>query len=224
MEEKKIPTTVEEILYWKSKKSELNVEKNNQEYTEKCGGEKVTDVLFSFLSIYAIGVWVYNKDNKDLFSVSNKIWVKKVKNKKRNQILCSKDFLKKIQSNAIAGIKVNELNEDLKDYASVYFDVGNLIPLWPGGNTMKGNQNNGFMDVPELFFCKFYEWYQILSKRDDAYLDDMTKYLEDNKSACENLETFLNSVNTKEKYKKYIEHVVTIIKNRTKEIEQSLGI
>ena len=72
-----IPKSVKEILEWKNGiiKYPISVElyENNKFYTEICGGTKQTDVLFSFLGIYAIGVYVYNKD-KNIFVVQrNKI-------------------------------------------------------------------------------------------------------------------------------------------------------
>lgn len=55
----------------------------------------MTDVLYSFLGIYTIGVWVFNKDLEEIFKIEkNKI---KTSNdeigKGHKQILCSKFFL-----------------------------------------------------------------------------------------------------------------------------------
>lgn len=221
MEANTIPSTVEDILKWKVNKGmyTLSVEEHNSAYTLDCGGSEVTDVLFSFLGIYAIGIWVFNKNLVDVFKIEkNKIRVNVGNDKKDNQILCSKKFLLQLQEEKIADIEVSELNDCIKEFAEEYFSVGNLIPMWPGGNKVKGNQNKGFMDIPEVFFCRYYEWYQILAKRENAYLKEMTKYINDNKKRFVSLEDFLKWLDTKEKYKEYIKHVVNVIKSRTEMI------
>lgn len=78
MEKITIPSTVEDILKWKNGINEGNwpksVEDHNDNYTKKCGGSDMTDVLFSFLGLYAIGVWVFNKHIDGLFKIEkNKI-------------------------------------------------------------------------------------------------------------------------------------------------------
>jgi len=223
MNDKKVPLTVIDILKWKNdignENWPLSVEDFNETYTNKCGGKEMTDVLFSFLGIYAVGIWAYNKDNKGLFKIEkNKIKVSVEKNGIYSKILCSKKFLLQLQKENVANIDVYRLNESIKDFVDLYFDVGNLIPMWPGGNTLKGNQNKGFMDIPELFFTRYYNWYQVLERRENAHLQEMTQYLEDNQTHFESLESFLNSVNSVEKYNQYINHVVAVIKARTENI------
>lgn len=223
MKKKMVPYTVLDILKWKNKIGKdywpKDVEDYYEFYTRACGGKKVTDVLFSFLGIYAVGVWVYNKGNEGVFKrEANKIKVSEKKNGIYSQILCSKVFLLRLQEERIAGIDVSCLNECVEEFARLYFSVGNLIPIWPGGNTLKGNQNNGFMDIPELFFYRYYDWYQILEKTENAYFQEMTKYIENNQKHLESLETFLDSVDSVEKYEEYIEHIVHVIKQRAKKI------
>ena len=223
LKEKVVPATVLDILKWKNKTRKdswpKSIEDYYEDYTRACGGKKRTDVLFSFLGIYAIGVWVYNKDNEGVFKrEANKIKVSVKKDGMYSQILCSKFFLLRLQEERIAGIDVSYLNECVEEFASLYFSVGNLIPIWPGGNTLKGNQNNGFMDIAELFFYRYYDWYQILERTENAYLQEITKYIENNQKHLETLETFLDSIDSVEKYEKYVEHIVQVIKQRTKRI------
>lgn len=223
MEEKKIPLSAKDIVEWKNKTENKNwpesVEAFNKSYAEKCGGKGRLDVLFSFLGIYSVGVWVYNKDNEGLFKCEkNKIRVSVEKDGKYNQILCSKTFLLQLQKEKIAGIDVTCLNDCIEKFSKLYFEVGNLIPMWPGGNMLKGNQNMGFMDIPELFFIRYYDWYQILAKREDAYLQEMTEYLDANKIYFGSLETFLGFVDSVDKYKIYIDHVVDVISKRSQYI------
>lgn len=223
LKEKVVPATVLDILKWKNKTGKdswpKSIEDYYEDYTRACGGKKRTDVLFSFLGIYAIGVWVYNKDNEGVFKrEANKIKVSEKKNGMYSQILCSKFFLLRLQEERIAGIDVSYLNKCVEEFASLYFSVGNLIPIWPGGNTLKGNQNNGFMDIAELFFYRYYDWYQILERTENAYLQEITKYIENNQKHLESLETFLDSIDSVEKYEKYVEHIVQVIKQRAKRI------
>ena len=219
-----VPLTVIDILIWKNenKKWPKSVEKHNESYTNSCGGEEMTDVLFSFLGIYAIGVWVYNKNIVGLFKrEANKIKVSVEKNGIYDQILCSKKFLLQLQDEQIAGINVYDLNEDIKEFAEVYFNVGNLIPMWPGGNKLKGNQNKGFMDIPELFFSRYFDWYEDLAKKENVYLKNMSEYLIANKDHFGSLENFLDALDSVDEYRKYIKHVVSVIKERTKCINKS---
>lgn len=174
MENHEVPKTVGTILKWKiSDRQEdkvmnwpLSVElcNNNKNYTEKCCGGKQTDVLFSFLGLYAIGVWVYNQDKKEnsFTREKNKIKIKiKENDKTHNQILCSKTFLFKLQEREING-----------------FDV--------------------------------------LKKRSNSFLDEMDNKIKDDR--FKSLNEFLDSIDTIDKYKEYINYVVKTIEDRTEMI------
>jgi hypothetical protein len=211
--------SVNEFLQWKTNNNiaPASVEKCNSEYTELCGGEKLADVLFSFLGIYAIGVWVYNKELEGIFRTdNNKIWVRTGSDNKYNQILSSANFLLMLQTEKIAGINVESLNETMNQFVKVYFKVGNVIPIWPGGNTLKGNQNMGFMDIPGLFFYQFRDWYEILLDRKKELLcfeKDVEKFFKQDRFSS--LKIFLESVDTIEKYNSYIDECIKIINDRT---------
>lgn len=225
MEHSSYPSTVLEIIKWKNdivdEKWPASVEEYQENFTLLCGGNDVTDVLYSFMGIYAVGVWVFNQKIlvPDTFKVDrNRIRVKNIYNK--YQYLCSKDFLYKLQETKINGIDVSELNKCIEPFAECYFEVGNLIPLWPGGNRTKGNQNNGYMDIPELFFTKYKKWFEVMKFIDNAFLEEFGNYLNDNSSHLSSLKNFLNWVKDEENYKKYIEHIVEIIKKRTQKISK----
>lgn len=219
-----IPRTVKEILEWKNSTGRRNwsesVEKYNHEYTEKCGGTGMTDVLFSFLGIYAIGVWVFNKNIDGLFKIEkNKIKTLQEENGEyHKQILCSKIFLLRLQNEKVNGINVDVLNEHLKGFVDTYFNVGNLVPMWPGGNTLKGNQNMGFLDIPELFFRKYSYWYGKLNEHPQAWLKEMNVEVDVEHTRFNSLESFLISVNSPKKYVEYVNNAVRIIKDRTDKI------
>jgi len=224
MEKITIPSTVEDILKWKNGINEGNwpksVEDYNDNYTKKCGGSDMTDVFFSFLGLYAIGVWVFNKHIDGLFKIEkNKIKTLRENKKGYHQILCSKRFLLSLQSEKINNIDVVQLNECLKEFSNKYFDVGNLIPMWPGGNCLKGNQNKGFMDIPEIFFRKYLYWYGKLADHSQSWLSGMNERVKDTR--FDSLKDFLSSIDSPEKYINYINDLVNIIEDRTEQIINS---
>lgn len=240
---------VVKMLKWKLKKSFSNiesVEEENPRYTEICGGSSQADVLYSFLGIYALGVWVYNKkENQNINDFQREIRNKLSKrmNKRINQHFYSTLFQLAIQDigendeifndaaegrvSAIKSLEINvdTLNEntELQSFISNYFSVGNVIPIWPGGNKCKGNDD--FFDIPELFFAKYREWYYMLLALTGnfAYLDKFNQDFNCNFEKYESLDKFLNSISSIEEYTKYLEHVNEIIRDRTKLIENRLG-
>lgn len=111
-------------------------------------------------------------------------------------------------------IEVDELNDFIAKFVKVYFSVGNLIPIWKGGNTKKGGFYNGFMDLLELFFKAYYKYYKALLNNEQAHLELFDDYMNKSELDFSLLSNFLNSVDTKEKYNKYVNHVVSVIINR----------
>lgn len=240
-----LPKNIIELLEWKNgkwkidkkKRQPKSVEDHNYEYTEVCGGKNRTDVLFSFLGLYAIGVYIYNKDNdefKNRFRVSYKIflllddiedpssykhWYEK------ERILCDKSFLLEIQTKKDYNhnLKLDELNEVFNAFVEVYFKAGNLIPIWPGGNKEKGDQNKGFIDIPWLFFHKYYDWFELLraNKEEAICIDDsFAEYIKNPR--FNNLKAFLDDINNIEGYNKYLNECIDIINNRTTEITKNI--
>lgn len=226
------PQTVAGILNWKLEKDYTDVPsieklKENLPYTNRCGGPNQTDVLYSFLGIYTLGVWVYNRDKEQSYSAftSEKI--------KRRQKLYSTSFLAKLQY-GIENIDINvdELNnnEQMQKFVKNYFSVGNLIPIWPGGNICRGNSN--FFDIPELFFSKYSEWYKILLdlKKDCAFLDGFNDYMLSSKeefifkNRFSSLKNFLDSIAEEKNYNDFLDHVNTVIESRTECIKQKIDI
>lgn len=223
-----IPDTVKDILLWKNG-SNINADKNSvnwpisiealhDKYVSKCNGKDMTDVLYSFLGIYAIGVWVFNKDKDGLFQIdNNKIRTYRSESRENyDQVLCSKRFLLELQDRTVNGIEVSDLNNTLEDYTKVYFSVGNLFSMWPGGNVYRGNQNIGLMDIPELFFNRYKNsfWLSKLLEHPQAALKDVAE--EANLERYNSLKNFLKSVNDRKKYVAYIKKASEIIISRTK--------
>lgn len=236
-ETKRFPRNIVELLEWRLETSFSNiesVEEENPRYTEICGGSSQVDVLYSFLGIYALGVWVYNKDKID----KNQVIKNSVKGCSSRQDFYSRRFQLAIQKvknvkgmddqrvDEIVniGIDVSDLNKNqaLNNFFNNYFTVGNVIPIWPGGNGLKGK--SGVFDIPELFFAKYREWYNVLLDLTGnfAYLDKFNKDFNCNFEKYESLDKFLNSISSIEKYTKYLEHVNEIIDTRTNLINEKL--
>lgn len=247
-ETKIFPSNVVEMLEWKLETSFSNiesVEEENPRYTEICSGSSQADVLYSFLGIYALGVWVYNKKkNQDINDFQSEIRNKLSERMKKgiNQHFYSTLFQLAIQDigendeifndaaegrvSAIKSLEINvdTLNEntELQTFISNYFSVGNVIPIWPGGNELKGK--SGVFDIPELFFAKYREWYNVLLDLTGnfAYLDKFNQDFNCNFEKYESLDKFLNSISSIEEYTKYLKHVNEIIDTRTNLINKNL--
>ncbi len=63
-------------------------------------------------------------------------------------------------------VGINTIVKALNSYMEIsilpkYFDVGNVIPIWPGGNENKG-KTKGCFDIQELYFAKYYDWFKAL--------------------------------------------------------------
>lgn len=191
----------------KSKKIESIEEKFN-DYTNICGGEKETDVLYNILYLYAIGLYIQAKQEKNSndYSVSTRI-------QKGRKYLASLNYINKNRNKIIDKI--------LNPLAKVYFSYGNLTPMWPGGNTLKGNGNNGYYDNPDIFFRKYKKWFRILKNQDYAFLDMFEDRITDEN--YESLQSFVNSINDLRQFRTYIDGVVEIIEDRTKKIGNYLN-
>ena len=237
-----LPKDVMDMLKWKLKidyNDIPSVEEYNKDYTDICGGTKQTDVLYSFLGIYALGVWAYNsekiakecviKDNINLPDISRQhLYSSRFLYAIQENVDCvtkdtgmDDDRVNKIKSLNLDVSKLNE-NDELKKFIENYFSLGNLIPIWPGGNRLKGQLR--LFDIPELFFSKYAGWYDLLLEKstDYAFLDEFDEHLKTNISNYKSLDTFLDSISSTKKYNEYLEHVNKIIINRTKLIEKLL--
>lgn len=252
MKQNKKPCNSAEMLLWKMNTDNQNEKKGwpsspeqyNSEYASKCGGIKYqSDVLYSFLGIYSIGVYaLFMEQHPERIKIGdNKIYVlhdwidisedgsyfsNKPKPDKMTmfyywQILGSSVFLNQIQEKKLKyELEIEKLNKIIQPFVDVYFNAGNIIPIWPGGNTLKGNQNNGFMDVPEIFFNKFYDWFHILKQHKEAHFEQFDANNRISDKRFSDLKLFLNTINNLDDYKKYIDEIVNIIKVRDREIKQ----
>ena len=130
--------SVEEFFYKRE-----TVEKYNDDKIIKLNWE-CPDVLFSFRGVYAIGVFIYYRQ---LFvdNVKTDIMVKDEKGATRQRLYSDK-FL---SENYPQFSDVNDLLE-IKGFLEHYYDIGNIIPTWPGANVNRGMAH--CYDIPNVYY------------------------------------------------------------------------
>lgn len=210
--------TVKQMLKWKklehSKEVKTkDVETINIEITKEFKWAH-PDVLYSFLGIYALGVYAYN--DKNLFNVTECLIIQNGTNIR----IYNLDYLLRIQSDN--QYKLKELNEDIKPFIERYSKVGNVFPMWPGGNKARGNANNGCFDIPERYFAIEYNWFLALRRiyKDTIHFDGYINRGTPKLARYKSLNSFLKTIDTPEKYKEFIDSICKTIDNRSEELEE----
>lgn len=223
-----VNNTVEGIISWKvGNGKNKTVEIHNKPITDKLGWVN-TDVLYSFLGIYVLGLLAYYPEEYHLSKTKYTIQKENVKN------IYSKNYIERNYS------KYRELNENpyLKEYINLYFSVGNLIPIWPGGNSHRGVI--GIYDIPEIYLKKYPEWTEALEKiYDNGELDLVINteiffniekgysYKASKESLNfdgikELLSSIVKAANPKNTYQEYLQRIITIIRTREGLIKKRL--
>ena len=125
----------------------------NRRSVEKSVSEKIkqlyweyTDVLYSFNGIYIIGAYIFEKEQGIIELCGQTL--RPVDRKKPNQISYSGKY---ILENYEKFTTLNVMQE-LKDFADRYYSIGNVFPIWPGGNVHRGQSQ--CYDIPEIYFNK----------------------------------------------------------------------
>ena len=147
--------TVKEFYNWKINAEAGNsVEISNKEKTDLLQWER-TDTLYSFQKIYQIGLQL--PDYSDQLVKARETVKGRISDRNTQSLLC---------------VKMQSLNEEIEktEFLSVYFYLGNVIPIWPGGNQDKGA---GY-DLPEPYFNKNIYWTDcLLNKYHNACMSDI---------------------------------------------------
>ena len=201
------------MLAWKKSKTKDSVESKHKEITDKFEWSH-TDVLYSFLGIYALGVYAYNKNNGHFYVTDYQI-----KDTKHDTNIYCLNYLYIIQSDS--EYELNELNKYVEDFIACWSKLGNVFPIWPGGNKARGNAKIGCFDIPERCFATEYEWFLALRRiyKDtihfDGYIDIGTPKL----SKYSTLENFLKTIDTPDKYKEFLKRICKIIEDRTYDLK-----
>lgn len=184
------------------------VEKYNEDKIIKLNWE-CPDVLFSFRGIYAIGVFVHYRQ---LFvdNVKTDIMVKDEK-KATRQRLYSDKFL---SENYPKFSDVNDLPE-MKNFLEHYYDIGNIIPTWPGANVNRGMAH--CYDIPNVYFKRYIKFTELIYG--NVYTSAFIEEILDN-DKYDTVEKLLKL--KPEQYVEFLKYIVSIIKNRNEQLQAIL--
>ena len=197
------------------------VEKYNVDKIIKLNWE-CPDVLFSFRGVYAIGVFIYYRQ---LFgdNVKTDIKVKDEKGATRQRLYSDK-FL---SENYPQFSDVNDLPE-IKGFLEHYYDIGNIIPTWPGANitmgltvamcvaiTYRGMAH--CYDIPNVYYKRHAKFTKLVygSIYRSVFIEEI---LENDK--YDTVEKLLKL--KPEQYVKFLEYIVDVIINRNKQLQDIL--
>lgn len=188
-----------------------SIEQQHRNETGRLGWGQYIDVLYSFLGIFALGLYIFDdkKDEKYIIGRDNKIRLKETEG--RQQQLGTRCYISgmfKTEDTEVFREVVNELSE----FASVYENIGNLIPIWPGGNEFKGKAL--CYDIPDIFFYSHKEMQEV-------YIQHMLRKSIEETSMTEIMShPYVTSIKDvlqfdKKQYKDFVAHIVRIINKRT---------
>lgn len=140
--------------------SKVSLEKDYRKETHKLGWGNYTDVLYSFLGVFVVGLKVYcgSKEYanlKEILAKEIQISVHQIEYSWNFVTTFVKHYSEKDKDNKIK-IAVDELKnlKEMKEFINVYSSIGNVYPIWPGGNEHKGTGTNGCYDIPDIYFNK----------------------------------------------------------------------
>lgn len=184
------------------------VEKYNENKIIKLKWE-CPDVLFSFRGIYAIGVFIYYRQ---LFvdNVRTDIIVKDEKGSTRQRLYSDK-FL---SENYPQFSDVNDLPE-IKEFLELYYDIGNIIPTWPGANVNRGMAH--CYDIPNVYYKRHAKFTELVYGKfySNAFIAEI---LENDK--YDTVEKLLKL--QPNQYVEFLEYIVSVITNRNKQLQDIL--
>ena len=190
--------------------SYTEIEKKHARDTKRIGWGRYTDVLYSFTALFAVGVYIYNKGygyHGDIYK-----YIKTADGKRQN--LWSRSYLLELYDTSPQSKWMTELCKVITPLAEVYDSIGNLFPIYPGGNQFKGTC--GCLDMPDIFFrneqvLKLELFYTSELLHTDPLLDDIINNpLVNDVSGMFSLD--------KKKYKTLINNIANRIKKRSSEI------
>lgn len=165
-------------------------------------GWEVTDVLYSFLGIYLIGVYTFYKEN--LYTTDYCIM--------RSDKKTTAYSFNYLESNRRHFTKLNEL-EEMKEFLNELSSIGNIIPVFPGSNVNRGVSY--CFDLPEIYFMKYPRMARAL---DNEYNNGALKYVINNENSkrYSKLNDLFSMTQTE--YKEFLRCIVDTIKARNSEI------
>lgn len=167
------------------------------------------DVLFSFRGIYAIGVFAYYR-KRFTDDVKTDIMVK-FENGGRRQRLYSDKYLRE---NYKEFGDVNNLPE-IKKFLGHYYDIGNIIPTWPGANVNRGMAH--CYDIPNVYYKRHAKFTELVYSKiySNAFIEEI---LENDK--YDTVEKLLKM--QQNQYIEFLKYIVSVITNRNKQLQDIL--
>lgn len=193
--------SVETFFKWKFDSSKKSVEDMYNMNNKIISQWEKTDVLYSFIGIYQIGLYTFYPDEYIRTDYTIKT--------KENNYFGLKYLIEK--ENSVERFKkYEELNKVIENSQFIqYIDSpGNVIPIWPGGNIDKG-KNSYCFDIPDIYFKKYEKWFLALKH---IYPNSCLNGIINNEFSIDT-KIFLNNMN-KEYYHRFLIHIVDIIKTR----------
>ena len=185
-----------------------SVEKYNEDKINKLKWE-CPDVLFSFRGVYAIGVFIHYRQ---LFveNVRTDIIVKDETGVTR-QHLYSDKFL---SENYPQFSDVNNLPE-IKEFLEHYYDIGNIIPTWPGANVNRGMAH--CYDIPNVYYKRHAKFTELIYDKiySNAFIDEIIENDE-----YDTVEKLLKL--DPNQYVDFLKYIVKIIKKRNRQLQNIL--
>ncbi len=226
------PNSIESILNYASieedKRKKYNLPRNIEKaFGRTCGKRALDwgeyqDVIYSFLSLYAIGLRAYNPNDIEIRTLKKGYRLIRVDLMLGDDIIWNSTLLKGLNDTHSPLVQNLNENKELQKFTTRYISIGNIMPTWPNGNKAKGLQENLCFDIPELYYGgKNQEWFNIMAQQfSNAYLDELL--IDVNADYTKGLKTFLESLGDPESYTAYLKHVNNVIEHRTIAIEKWL--
>lgn len=187
-----------------------SIEKSYKNEIETLGWGEYTDVLYSFLGVFTLGIYIFEKD-KSKYSIGedNIIRIKGTK-----QWLGSRNYVKKFYPDFM------KISSELQGFANVYTSIGNVVPIWPGGNEFKGKDR--CYDIPDIFFYKYSQMEEMYVRHilNKELTDVALTRLVTDSPYIDCIEKVLNY--TEKDYRHFVQHIVDEINKRNEEIKEIL--
>lgn len=183
-------------------KSTVNVEHKYIDFTRK-NGWNYSDVLYSFKGIYTLGINVFYPE---LVELRGRIIRPKGEGRR---LVYSQAYL---EANYSRFKKLNSLTE-LKFFIDKYEEIGNIIPIWPGGNVHRGQFQ--CYDIPNVYFndpkiSSFVESYNSSIVEDKNKIPSLKNY---------SIDDLIHMDETQ--YKNFLVEIVSKIDERTRLLDPS---
>lgn len=183
-------------------KSTVNVEHKYIDFTRK-NGWNYSDVLYSFKGIYTLGINVFYPE---LVELRGRIIRPKGEGRR---LVYSQAYL---EANYSRFKKLNSLTE-LKFFIDKYEEIGNIIPIWPGGNVHRGQFQ--CYDIPNVYFN---------NPKISSFVESYNSSIVEDKNKIPNLKNYSidDLIHMDEaQYKNFLVEIVSKIDERTRLLDPS---